>query len=274
MENIKRGWNGYLQGNFYLKLTWVSKRFARQTVPQVTTEILNGWEKKISKPDARINGASSSDGCPYDCFSHNIQVSELEYGPRIVWAETPSPEITAFTPSIPPKLINYVDDDSATDDLYGMSSFMSETAVSAEDFANVVKKAMPSTTVMLFLDKDNSVWVKAKAIPGISKMHRIKCLISFNLEFFINAVTPIKQNVDTMPVNTINISTENLVVVKYDESLYAAEVTQGNDIEVSAMENFGNGLNEKIKCSTSEAIKVIHPPTVINARGIFDFPGF
>ncbi|GBN18111.1 hypothetical protein AVEN_73462-1 [Araneus ventricosus] len=50
---------------------------------------------------------------------------------------------------------------------------------SAEDFANVVKKAMPSTTVMLFLDKDinrdNSMWVKAKAIPGISKMQGIKC---------------------------------------------------------------------------------------------------
>ncbi|GBO07168.1 hypothetical protein AVEN_197066-1 [Araneus ventricosus] len=42
---------------------------------------------------------------------------------------------------------------------------------SAEDFANVIEKAMPSATVMLLLDKDinrdNSVWVKAKAIPGI-----------------------------------------------------------------------------------------------------------
>ncbi|GBM83311.1 hypothetical protein AVEN_261148-1 [Araneus ventricosus] len=42
---------------------------------------------------------------------------------------------------------------------------------SAEEFANVVIKAMPSTTVMSFLDKDinrdNSMWVKAKAIPGI-----------------------------------------------------------------------------------------------------------
>ncbi|GBM50157.1 hypothetical protein AVEN_50054-1 [Araneus ventricosus] len=45
----------------------------------------------------------------------------------------------------------------------------------------------------------------------------------------------------------------NWVVVKYDESFYAGEVTQvlGNDIEASAMENFGNGLNEKIKCSTT-----------------------
>ncbi|GBN64286.1 hypothetical protein AVEN_26188-1 [Araneus ventricosus] len=104
---------------------------------------------------------------------------------------------------------------------------------------------MPATTVMLFLDKDinrvNSVWVKAKAIPGISNMHRIKCSPSSGLEFFTNIITPTKQNVDTMPVNTINISTENWVVVKYDESLYAGEVTQvlGNDIEVSVMEKSG-----------------------------------
>ncbi|GBM34010.1 hypothetical protein AVEN_166442-1 [Araneus ventricosus] len=115
---------------------------------------------------------------------------------------------------------------------------------------------MPSTIVRLFLDKDinrdNSVWVKAKAISGISKMHGIKCSPSSGLEFFTNAITPIKQNVDTMPVNTINISTENWVVAKYD-GLYAGEVTQvlGNDIEVSAMEKSGNGLNEKIKCSTT-----------------------
>ncbi|GBL72991.1 hypothetical protein AVEN_128163-1 [Araneus ventricosus] len=101
---------------------------------------------------------------------------------------------------------------------------------SAEAFANVVKKAMASTTVMLFLDKDinrdNSAWVKAKAISGISKMPGIKCSPSSGLEFFTNAITPIKQNVDTLPVNTINISTENWVVVKWDESVYAGEVTQ------------------------------------------------
>ncbi|GBN99827.1 hypothetical protein AVEN_156998-1 [Araneus ventricosus] len=109
---------------------------------------------------------------------------------------------------------------------------------STEDFANVVKKAMPSTTVVLFLDKD------------------------------------INRNDN----NTINISTENWVVVKYNESLYAGEVTQvlGNDIEVSAMENFGNGLNEKIKVfyNTSEAIKVIQPPTVINDQGVSDLKDF
>ncbi|GFQ97749.1 tyrosine-protein phosphatase non-receptor type 4 [Trichonephila clavata] len=106
-----------------------SKRFARQTVPQVTREVLDSWEKKISKPVARMNGTSSSHIRPYDSFNHKIQVSEPEYRPRKAWAETPSPEITAFTPSIPPKLINYVDDDTATDDLYEMSSYMSETAV-------------------------------------------------------------------------------------------------------------------------------------------------
>ncbi|GBN98562.1 hypothetical protein AVEN_251131-1 [Araneus ventricosus] len=81
-----------------------------------------------------------------------------------------------------------------------------------------------------------------------------------------------------MPDNTINISTENWAVVKYDESLYAGEVAQvlGNNIEVSAMENFGNGLNEKIKVfyNTSEAIKVIQPPTVINDQGVFDLKDF
>ncbi|GIY99481.1 hypothetical protein CEXT_626062 [Caerostris extrusa] len=106
-----------------------SKRFARQTVPQVTREVLDGWEKKISKPVARMNGTSASHIRPYDSFNHKIQVSEPEYRPRKAWAETPSPEITAFTPSIPPKLINYVDDDTATDDLYEMSSYMSESAV-------------------------------------------------------------------------------------------------------------------------------------------------
>ncbi|GBN35086.1 hypothetical protein AVEN_214772-1 [Araneus ventricosus] len=116
---------------------------------------------------------------------------------------------------------------------------------------------MPSTTVMLFLDKDinrdNSVWVKAKAIPGISKMHGIKSSPDSGLEYFTNALTPIKQNVDTMPVNNRNISTRNWVVVKYNESLYAGDVTQvlGNDIEVSAMENFGNGLKGELKCSTT-----------------------
>lgn len=40
-----------------------------------------------------------------------------------------SPELTAFTPSIPPKLINYVDDDNVTDDLYEMTSYSSETGV-------------------------------------------------------------------------------------------------------------------------------------------------
>ncbi|KAG8171254.1 hypothetical protein JTE90_012606, partial [Oedothorax gibbosus] len=33
-----------------------SKRFARQPVPQVTREVLDSWEKKITKPVARING--------------------------------------------------------------------------------------------------------------------------------------------------------------------------------------------------------------------------
>ncbi|XP_071033049.1 tyrosine-protein phosphatase non-receptor type 4 [Parasteatoda tepidariorum] len=106
-----------------------TKRFARQTIPQVTREVLDGWEKKITKPIARINGTSNAHIRPYDSFSHKIQVSEPEYKPRKAWAETPSPEITAFTPSIPPKLLNYVDDDNVTDDLYEMSSYMSETVV-------------------------------------------------------------------------------------------------------------------------------------------------
>ncbi|GBM48964.1 hypothetical protein AVEN_137973-1 [Araneus ventricosus] len=72
-------------------------------------------------------------------------------------------------------------------------------------------------------------------------MHGIKCSPSSALEFFTNAITPIKQNVDTMAVNTINISTENWVVVKCNESLYAGEVTQvlGDDIEASAVEKSG-----------------------------------
>ncbi|KFM70585.1 hypothetical protein X975_16446, partial [Stegodyphus mimosarum] len=106
-----------------------SKRFARQTVPQVTREALESWEKKVSKPVARINGTSTSHIRPYDSFNHKIQVSEPEYRPRKAWAETPSPEITAFTPSIPPKLMNYVDDDNVTDDLYERTSYMSETAM-------------------------------------------------------------------------------------------------------------------------------------------------
>ncbi|XP_054706280.1 LOW QUALITY PROTEIN: tyrosine-protein phosphatase non-receptor type 4-like [Uloborus diversus] len=119
----------------YLSLS-PSKRFARQTVPQVTREVLDGWEKKISKPVARINGTSSSHIRPYDSFNHKIQVSEPDHKPRKAWAETPSPDIsTAFTPSIPPKLINYVDDDNATDDLYEMTSYVSETAVALLDNA-------------------------------------------------------------------------------------------------------------------------------------------
>lgn len=67
-----------------------SKRFARQTVPHVTREVLDSWEKKISsKPVARVNGTSSSHIRPYDSFSHKIQVSEPEYRPRKAWAETP-----------------------------------------------------------------------------------------------------------------------------------------------------------------------------------------
>ncbi|GBM25925.1 hypothetical protein AVEN_94368-1 [Araneus ventricosus] len=111
-------------------------------------------------------------------------------------------------------------------------------------------------------------------------MHRIKCLPS-GLEFFTHARTPIKQNVDTMPVNTINISIENWVMVKYDKSLYAGEVAQilGNDIEVSAMEKsvkFWKWPNreDKVFYNMSENIKVIKPPTVINACGVFDFPDF
>lgn len=106
-----------------------SKRFARQTVPAMTREVLDSWEKKISKPIARVNGTSSSHIRPYDSFNHKIQVSEPDYRPRKAWAETPSPELTAFTPSIPPKLINYVDDDNITDDLYEMTSYSSEMGV-------------------------------------------------------------------------------------------------------------------------------------------------
>ncbi|GBM34819.1 hypothetical protein AVEN_208026-1 [Araneus ventricosus] len=94
-------------------------------------------------------------------------------------------------------------------------------------------------------------------------------LPSSGLEFFTNAIT-MKQNVHNMPVNTINISTRNWVVVKYDESLYAGEVTQvlGNDIEVSAMEKSGKfwkwpKREYKMFYNMSEAIKVIQPPTML-----------
>ncbi|GBO09698.1 hypothetical protein AVEN_3268-1 [Araneus ventricosus] len=88
-------------------------------------------------------------------------------------------------------------------------------------------------------------------------MHRIKCSPSSGLEFFANAITPIKQNVDTMAVNTLNISTRNWVVVKYNESFYAGEVAQVlvNDIEVSAMENWPK-QEDKVFYNISEAIKV------------------
>lgn len=46
-----------------------------------------------------------------------------------------SPELTtAFTPSIPPKLINYVDDDNVGDDLYEMTSY-SSCVVSPKTFS-------------------------------------------------------------------------------------------------------------------------------------------
>lgn len=106
-----------------------SKRFARQTIPQVTREVLDGWEKKPSKPVTRLNGTTNSHVRPYDSFSHKIQVSEPEYRPRKAWAETPSPEITAFTPSIPPKMIGYVDDESNADELYEIPSYTSEVIV-------------------------------------------------------------------------------------------------------------------------------------------------
>ncbi|GBM41824.1 hypothetical protein AVEN_122447-2-1, partial [Araneus ventricosus] len=93
------------------------------------------------------------------------------------------------------------------------------------------------------------------------------------------AITPKKQNVDNMPVNTINISTGNWVVVKYDESLYAGEVTQvlGKDIELSTMKKSGKfwewpKREDKVFYNMSEVIQVIQPPTVINTCGDFDFP--
>lgn len=80
-------------------------------------------------------------------------------------------------------------------------------------------------------------------------MHGIKCSHSSGLEFFANAITQIKQNVDIVPINTVNVSTGNWVVVKYDELLYPGEVTQviGNDIEVSAMEKKGWKVLEMAK---------------------------
>lgn len=75
---------------------------------------------------------------------------------------------------------------------------------------------------------------------SISKIpHGIKYSSFSGLEFFINAVTSIKQNVNTTPHNTtVNVSVIKWVVVKYDGCLYAGEVTQiiDNNIEVFAME--------------------------------------
>lgn len=52
-----------------------------------------------------------------------------------------------------------------------MSKSSAPIVQSAEDFATVIKKSMPSTTVILYLDKhinrNNSAWCNAKAIPGI-----------------------------------------------------------------------------------------------------------
>ena len=53
-----------------------------------------------------------------------------------------------------------------------------------------VKKAMPSTIVMLFLDKDtnksNNAQCNVKEISGISKDHRIKYSLPSGLEFSTN----------------------------------------------------------------------------------------
>lgn len=87
----KLKWFIYFAGPYhvYFKFRSPSKRFARQTVPQMTREVLSSWEKKISKPIARVNGTSSSHIRPYDSFNHKIQVSEPDYRPRKAWAETP-----------------------------------------------------------------------------------------------------------------------------------------------------------------------------------------
>lgn len=62
---------------------------------------------------------------------------------------------------------------------------------SAEYFVEIVRKAMPSTTILYF-DRDNSK-LSAKPIPGISKMQGIKCSSS-SLEYFANDITPKKEN--------------------------------------------------------------------------------
>lgn len=42
-------------------------------------------------------------------------------------------------------------------------------------------------------------------------MHGIKCPSSSGVEFFANAITPIKQNLDITPSNTVNVSIGNWV---------------------------------------------------------------
>ncbi|UYV61015.1 hypothetical protein LAZ67_1003112 [Cordylochernes scorpioides] len=68
-----------------------SKRYtSRQMTPQVGAP--------------KANGATLRD-------PHKIQVSEPDYPPKQAWTETPSSEMTAFVPSIPSKLLNYMDEE-------------------------------------------------------------------------------------------------------------------------------------------------------------------
>ncbi|XP_076359400.1 protein tyrosine phosphatase Meg isoform X1 [Tachypleus tridentatus] len=88
-----------------------SKRYARQTIPALTREGLDGKEKKPSKTGVKMNGTTIGHVRPYESFNHKIQVFEPEYRPKKAWAETPT-ETTAYTPAILPKLIGYMDEES------------------------------------------------------------------------------------------------------------------------------------------------------------------
>lgn len=79
-------------------------------------------------------------------------------------------------------------------------------------------------------------------------MPGIKCSPSSFIELF----TPINQNVNTVIVDTVNLSIGNWVVVNYDECSYAGKVIQvvDNNIEISDMGKFEKWLKQKDKADT------------------------